>query len=271
MALKEADMEDNNPTNAQGSKLFLVLGVIILLIVGFIGVKVLVTGKSYKVILVDAPKEAETGKTTTFTWRIDGPPATINHTSVHYGTVSDPGEKDQKVKPEDTKYTDFVKDFASGDFNIPLQFVGNTMVSTSGTYYFRVHALIDGKNYWSDEYTLEVKPQGYSISFADTPTTAIVGQPVTFTWDINGPPTVVTSTTVRFGLESNPGVLGSDVLSQDTKYTNEVPEFMKGSYNIPFRFVGNVKIATEGAYFYRAHTVIDGKNIWSDEYQLEAK
>ncbi len=264
-------MEDNNPANVQGSKLFLVLGVIILLIVGFIGVKVLVTGKSYKVILVDAPKEAETGKTTTFTWRVDGPPAIINHTAVHYGIVSDPGEKSSSVKPEDTKYTDFVKDFASGDYNIPLQFVGNTMISTSGTYYFRVHTLVDGKNYWTDEYTLEVKPQGYSISFASATTTATVGQPVTFTWDINGPPTVVNTTTILFGLESNSEVLGSDVAPTDTKYTNKVSDFIKGTYNIPFRFIGNVKIATEGAYFYRAHTVIDGKNIWSDEYKLEVK
>ena len=264
-------MEDNNPTNAQGSKLFLVLGVIILLIVGFIGVKVLVTGKSYKVILVNAPKEAEADITTTFTWRIDGPPATINHTSVHYGIVSDPGEKDLKAKPEDTKYTDFVKDFASGDYNIPLQFVGNTVMSTAGTYYFRAHALIDGKNYWTDEYTMEIKPQGYSISVVNAPTSASVGLPITITWDINGPPTVVNSTTVRFGPESNPGVLGSDIEPQDTTYTNEVTDFIKGTYNIPFRFVGNVKIASEGAYFFRAHTVISGNNIWSDEFQLEAK
>lgn len=264
-------MEDNNSTNTQGSKLFLVLGVIILLIVGFIGVKVLVTGKNYKVILIDAPKEAEVNKSTTFTWNIEGPPATINHTAVHYGIVSDPGEKGANVKPEDTKYTDFVKDFATGDFNIPLRFIGNSVITAPGTYYFRVHALIDNKNYWTDEYTLEVKPQGYSISFVSTPTSATVGQPVTFTWDINGPPTVVNSTTVLFGLESNPGVLGSNVSPKDTKYTNQVPDFIKGSYNIPFRFVGNEKISSAGAYFYRAYTVIEGKNIWSDEYNLEVK
>lgn len=262
-------MEDNIPSNTQGSKLFLVLGIIILLIVGFIGVKVLVTGKSYKVILIDSPKDAEINKSTTFTWNIEGPPATINHTAVHFGTVSDPGEKGVNIKPEDTKYTDFVKDFSSGEFNIPLRFVGNTVLTTPGTYYFRVHALIDSKNYWTDEYTLEVKPQGYSISFANTPTSATAGQTMTFTWDINGPPTVVNNTSVLYGLESNPGVLGTDVTPKDTKYTNEISDFIKGTYNIPFRFVGNVKIATDGAYFYRAHTVIEGKNIWSDEYNLD--
>src|SRR3989344_9304884 len=126
-----------------GNKLIWIIGAIVLLVAGYFGLKAIFASmENYRLTLVDAPKEVSAGQTATFTWRIDGPPTTINHTSVHLGTTSQPGELASDVKPENTPYKLNVQDFANGNYNIPLQFIGNIMIDTPGAYYYRVHATI---------------------------------------------------------------------------------------------------------------------------------
>lgn len=261
-----------NEVKVKQNKYFWIIGGIVLLLVGVFGWKMIFGEGESKVTLVNAPQEAVAGNNITFTWRIDGPSTTINHTSVHYGTVSNPGVLEKNVKPADTKYTDFVKDFASGKFNIPLQFIGNTIIAAPGKYYFRVHALVKDKNYWSDEYALNVKPAGdYQISVVDYPKQLSAGRIASFTWRIDGNPTTINHTAVHFGQVSTPSQLGREVKPEDTEYTDMVKDFTFGKYNIPLQFVGNLKIATAGVYFFRVHALINGKNYWTDEYSFEAK
>jgi hypothetical protein len=156
-AVKEAKSEEQG-VDFTTNKIVWVVGAIILLVIGWFGLQAIIGPvDNYKVTLIDAPKEVVAKGIATFTWRIDGPPTQIHSTAVRMGTTSNSGDLGREVKPADTKYTDFVKDFANGDFSIPLQFIGNTPVTTVGTYYFRVHATIKDKQYWSDEYTFEVK------------------------------------------------------------------------------------------------------------------
>lgn len=251
------------------SKYVWVIGGLILLVFGYFAFKILLSPfQEYKVTLVDAPKEASAGGVATFTWRVDGAPTTIHHTEVYTGTVSSPGDLGKDVKPGDTRYTDYVKDFADGNFNIPLQFVGNLKLEKSGKYYFRVHALIDNKNYWSDEMTLNVNPASYTVSLIHAPKEIKAGTVATFTWRVDGPPAVINHTSVHYGLVSTPGTLGADVAPANTTYSDLVKDFASGNYNIPLQFIGNAKIATPGAYFFRAHAVVDGKNYWTDENTL---
>lgn len=151
--------EDNQPTqDIFQSKYVWIVGALLLVVAVWFSFKMLLgSGIDYTVTLVDAPKEMQAGGVTTFTWRVDGPPTTIEHTSVYMGKTSNPGELDKKVKPSDTVYTDFIKDFDKGNYNIPLQFVGNIKLVDPGKYYFRVQASVKDKNYWSDEYTFDVK------------------------------------------------------------------------------------------------------------------
>ncbi len=270
------------------NKILWIIGGIVLLIAGWFSYQVLISSvEDYKVVLVDAPKQTEAGYTATFTWRVDGPPTTIGHTSVHMGTVSQPGELGKEVKPADTKYTDFVKDFASGTYNIPLQFVGNIQMKTEGKYYFRVHASVKDKNYWSDEYSFEVVKATaigeYKITILYPPKSVILpvlptgvkeatgGGLVNFTWRIDGPATTINHTAVHYGLVSNPGILADDVRPEDTKYSDFAKDFADGKYNIPLQFVGNTNIKTPGTYFYRAHALVGSRNIWSAEYSFAAK
>jgi hypothetical protein len=249
-----------------------IAGGIILLIAGWFGFQAIMgTSDNYKLSLVDAPKEVTVGGVATFTWRIDGPGTQIHSTAVRLGTESQSGDLDAKVKPEDTKYTMFVKDFTNGDFNIPLQFVGNIPLTALGKYYFRVHALIKDKNLWSDEYSLDVKPLAPKVTVIDGPKVVEAGKVFTFTWRVDGPPATINHTAIYFGTESTPGTLGTDIAPAGTKYNEYIRDFASGKFNVPLQFVGNAKIATPGAYFYRGEAIVDDANYWTDEYTLEVK
>lgn len=267
--------EEVHPSKEQQIPVYVwIIAGLILLAAGWFGFRMLIAPfQEYRVTLVDGPKEAFAGSGVAFTWRIDGPAATINSTAVHYGTVSNPGELGKDVKSTDTRYTDFVKDFASGTFNVPLQFVGNTQLpAVPGTYYYRVYAVVGEKNYWSEEYSMEIKQptaNDYSITLVHAPSGAATGDTIPFTWRVDGPPTTINHTSVHFGLRSTPGVLEKTVAPDDTRYTDLIGDFAQGTYNIPLQFVGNVQIATAGAYFFRAHAIIGTQHFWTDEQTLE--
>lgn len=267
-------MEDkeNININFSGNKYLWIIGAVILLVAIWFGSKAIMTSfEGYKVTLIDAPKEVSVGNVATFTWRVDGPPTTINTTSVYFGTASNPGELEKNVKPADTQYTDFVKDFADGKYDVPLQFIGNVRVDKVGKYYFRVHAEAKSKHYWSEEYTFDVKPSDYKISVVAQPKDVAAGTMATFTWRIEGPPTTINQTAVYLGTISNPGSLGKEIKPTDTKYEEASKDFLNGKYNIPLQFVGNHKIKAAETYFFRIHALIDGKNYWTDESSFEVK
>lgn len=252
------------------NKIVWIVGAVILLLVGWFGLKPIIAPTvDYKVTLIDAPKEVNTGGIATFTWRVDGSASTIHNTAVHFGATSNPGDLDKQVQPSNTKYTDFVKDFANGNYNVPLQFIGNQKFDQEGTYYFRVHALINDKNYWSDEYSFDVKKGEPKVTILDIPKTASAGQTITFTWRVDGPPTSINHTSIHFGTVSEPESLDVNIAPADTKYTDLVKEFASGKFDIPLQFVGNAQIEKPGIYYLRGHAIVDGKNYWTDEYTLE--
>ena len=247
--MEEKEKKDNK-VNFSGAKYAWIIGALVLIVAGWFGVKAMLSSLGeYKITLINAPKEVEEGSIASFTWNIDGPPTTINQTVVHFGLKSTPGELGKDVKPSDTNYTDFVKDFVSGNYGIPLRFIGNAKMDKQGKYYYRIYAPIKGKNYWSEEYTFKVVPAKNKIIIIQAPTEAVAGGSATFTWDVLGPKTTVKETAVYYGTVSNPGELGPDVKPKDTKYTDRIEDFTvsKTGYKIPYRFIGNADIASPGA------------------------
>lgn len=259
-----------NIKSGKTSKIIWIAGAILLLGLGGLVFKNLLLPPSYKITLLDAPKQVAQGSLATFTWRLDGPPATISHTAVYFGQVSNPGDLGLDVAPENTKYTEFSKEFDQGEFGIPLVFVGNSPMSELGEYFFRVQALINGKNYWSQEQTLTVIKGEYKAVIIDAPAKVTAGTVSTFTWRVDGPSATIPSTAVYVGKTSIPGVLGKDVKPERTGYNFATDEYIRGNFKIPLQFIGNLKIATPGAYFYRVHAGINGENYWSEERTLEA-
>jgi len=264
---KKKSSESFNP-----SVLIWVIAGILVLVAGWFGIRALFAPFSvYRVTLIDAPKEVPVGTIATFTWRVDGASTTISSTAVQLGLTSVPGDLTKETKPGDTAYTEMVQDFANGQFNIPLQFVGNIRLPKVGKYYFRVHALVNDKHYWSPEYSLDVVPADYKVSLVDAPKEIAAGKVGTFTWRVDGPATVIKETAVFFGTLSTPGKLGKEVKPVDTEYRDMVHDFENGSYDVPIQFVGNAKVATPGAYFFRVHALVNGENYWTDEFTFDSK
>jgi hypothetical protein len=224
------------------------------------------------IYFVDSPVELVEGSPATFTWAVSGPPRTIGITTVYFGTKSSPGTLSKTVTPGNAGYTFLLKDFLEGEYSIPLQFVGSISIPTPGTYYCRAYTLIDGDQIWSDERMFTVKPiPKNEIRIIDPPVEANRGSNVPFTWEITGPATTTTFTTVLLGKTSKSGQLETTVDIPQTPYTIMVKDFTNGNYNVPLRFIGNTTLNETGDYYFRALVLINNKNIWSDEYKLTVR
>lgn len=106
--------------------------------------------------VVQYPETVKAGDNASFTWDVSGPPAIAGFTAIAGGRQSHPGLLDPSVDISQTPYTVITRDFTNGTYNVPLRFIGNARIGQAGTYYFRAVVSINGKNIWSDEYSLTV-------------------------------------------------------------------------------------------------------------------
>lgn len=111
----------------------------------------------HEIKIVDPPRNIAPGENVAFTWDIFGASATTGFTAIVGGKESKPGTLESSVDLPATPYSTLVNDFISGTYAVPLRFVGNTKITDPGVYYFRALAFINGKNIWSDEYSLTVQ------------------------------------------------------------------------------------------------------------------
>lgn len=109
------------------------------------------------VSVLEAPKTVSVGEQFTVAWRVGGPATTIPHTAVHYGPESKPGLLGVGVGPAGAGYPEFTKEFASGTFSIPKSFAAVITAKSAGSIYYRVHAIVNRKNYWTDEFEIKVQ------------------------------------------------------------------------------------------------------------------
>jgi hypothetical protein len=215
------------------------------------------------------PSDLLEGDTATFSWAIYGVSATIDSTTVYYGTTSTPGSLAESVVPSETAYRYDVPDFKRGAFAIPMKFIGNSKLPTSGTYYARAYLRFGGKHLWSDEVSFLVSPKAkHTITVVNYPHTLPHEDNATFTWQIAGPVATSYYTVIVGGTTSLSGSLGYDKTLGDTPYQLLVADFARGTYPVPYQFVGNAKISQSGTYYFRALSVIGDKNIWSDEHSM---
>lgn len=230
------------------------------------------TPVDYDVSFMDTPLNIMEGQVATFTWSVNGPVRTIHKSAVYFGTVSTLGFLTKDLSPADTKYTDSVKEFLTGDFNIPIKFIGNAVPVKPGKYFARAYALIDSNNYWSEEREFTVQPKpGYAIKIVYFPDKAKLNENSSFTWEITGPTTTTGFTAIVGAKESKPGKLDETVDISKTPYKVLVKDFTAGAYNVPLRYIGNTVLIEGGTYYFRALAVIEGKNIWSNEFSFTAE
>ena len=130
--------------------------VTILLIAGCVGQTQVVEEIKPSVSLVTEPIfTVETGKTFMMEWNISSAPKTIEHTAVHYGDSHMPiTDNTLNIDPKDTVYTK-VTDIQS--VNIPGDFMTGIKTKSPGRIYGRAHAIVNGVNYWSEEFVVTMK------------------------------------------------------------------------------------------------------------------
>ena len=98
---------------------------------------------------VVVPTNARTGGIFGVDWDVSAPQSsTIKHTSIRWGLQSKASFDDYSNRPTD---------YDGGSFEIPAHFEANIQAPTEeGVVYLRAYAVIDGVDYQSDEYTVNV-------------------------------------------------------------------------------------------------------------------
>lgn len=131
--------------------------------------KVITKMREPSVRLLSTPRAGRTNQQFNVTWRVSSPiHKTINHTAVHFGYTSRPGELGLTVAPPNAGYPGLTPTHAKKRSEIPATFSDKIIPDKVGTLYLRAHAIIDGKHYWADETSIEIKKR-YLFSSPETP------------------------------------------------------------------------------------------------------
>ena len=121
--------------------------------------------KGIQFTATSTPQPSKAGEQLRFVWEITAEEGTVAlSTAVRYGRESTPGELGKDITPADTTYDRVPTAHVS--VLLPDTFTSSLWTGSEGTLYYRFHAVIDGDNYWSDEYSVEITPE---IQVVDEP------------------------------------------------------------------------------------------------------
>lgn len=109
--------------------------------------------------------------------------------------------------------------------------------------------------------TVKVVPKA---TLSKYPTEMNRGESAHFIWSVSGATGSVEHTAVHFGKVSTP-VVSDQSAPSDTAYTYSTFDYSSGRYTVPGTFESYIVIDEAGTYYARAHTVVEGKHVWSDE------
>jgi len=111
-----------------------------------------------KIMFIDLPASIKANSKSVVTWKIESNlQKNISHTAMHYGSKSVPEELSTDVAPANSGYPSFTPEYASSSNKIPNEFNTVVVLANKGTIYARAHVIVDGKNYWSDEKSIQVE------------------------------------------------------------------------------------------------------------------
>lgn len=121
--------------------------------------------------VLSAPISVEEGEKFKISWRVLGKEGTvISHTAIHYDNVSHPGSLGFDIMPPQAGYRELTLESALGEFILPSTFSSEIKAGTEKIYY-RAHAVINGENYWTQEYAIDVvkaaNAQNYAVDADD--------------------------------------------------------------------------------------------------------
>jgi len=104
------------------------------------------------------PETVVAGEPLTINWFVVFPEdMELTHTAVHYGYFSHPEELGFDVSPNDVEYQGVVEVFPELLRERENNFKVTMVPHQKGTLFFRVHTVLDGRHYWSEERSITVE------------------------------------------------------------------------------------------------------------------
>lgn len=117
--------------------------------------------------------------------------------------------------------------------------------------------------------TVDITQVALGIEFIQLPERVAPNEKFVAEWIINSPePKFIQHTTVHYGYESRQ--VTTETTPAMAGYESLTPEFASGEYPIPNIFATAAELPKEGTVYMRAHTIIDGKNYWTEEKTVKA-
>lgn len=105
------------------------------------------TATPFIINVTSYPSNVKGGTNFAIQWEVSGRTGNIIHTAVHWGF--------KKGGPHTTDYGGFSKVYTG---KIPQKFSVNLTAPDSGIIYFRAHAIIDGTDVYTSEYSIIITP-----------------------------------------------------------------------------------------------------------------
>ncbi len=121
-----------------------------------------VTDLKYEIELLDAPRSVQVGLPFTVSWKVThNNHILLRHTAIHYGPEKEGGELTETSYPFMTPEKKGPTPTPCVVQNCPSElietvFYDTIMASPERNIYLRAHAIIDGKDYWSEEKLVSV-------------------------------------------------------------------------------------------------------------------
>jgi hypothetical protein len=168
-------------------------------------------------------------------------------------------------------------EFANGDFPLSMSFTTTFKADEVGTTYFRAHSIVNSKNYWTKERSINVKAppmeeptdepqiQETIVSITAIPEVVRAEESITVVWTISDEEQNGTYTAIHYSFESHQGRLDSDVGPEESGYGFHITEFNSGTFRLPAEFSTTFTPNKTGIIYLRAHAVVNGKHYWSEE------
>lgn len=113
---------------------------------------------TFSVDMLKYPSSLISGEAGNFEWQVNTNSSfKTNMTTIYWSYTSSPSAFMNLVHPAQAGYSSFASDYAQGEFSLPDTFQANIAFNQPGTIFFRAYSRINDRNYWSPEYSLEVK------------------------------------------------------------------------------------------------------------------
>ncbi len=118
---------------------------------------------------------------------------------------------------------------------------------------------------------IDQKPSNVNLIFLEIPARAHQNEKIKLVWKIaSASPLTAVHTAIHYDTESHPGNFKFDVSPALSNYPTLTKEYAAGSFAIPGEFSTTIIIpAGITKLFLRAHVIIDGKNYWTVEREIQ--